>query len=86
MDAYEVLLSCVSKTGEGQTVYRVVSVLVDILSPPSQIEAIATSFQTVNLSWVPPDAIYDSSSLRFIIAYNEVSNSSENSTVVFTDP
>lgn len=85
MDAYEVLLNCISKNGEGETVSKIISILVDILSPPSQIEAVATSFQTVNLSWVPPNSD-DFSSLRFIIAYNEVSNSSENSTVVFTDP
>jgi len=84
LDVYEVLLNCVSESGEGESVYRIIAVKSDTLSPPSQIEAVATSLQTLNLSWVPPD-FDDPSSLLFIISYNPVSNFSQNSTTVFTD-
>lgn len=85
MDVYEVLLNCVSDSnGEGETVSTTIAIVVEILSPPSQIEAVATSLHTLNLSWVPPDFIDLSSSL-FIITYNPVSNSSQNSSTVFTD-
>jgi len=69
--------------GEGEPVTRTISI-VDILSPPSQIEAVATSFHTLNVSWVPSDLIDLSSSL-FIITYNPVSNFSHNSKTVFTN-
>jgi len=85
MDVYEVLLNCASENGgEGESVSRTIAVGSNILSPPSQIEAVATSLHTLNLSWTLPDSIDLSSSL-FIITYNPVSNSSQNSTTVFTD-
>lgn len=84
MDVYEVLLNCVSENGEGETVSKIISVVLDILSPPSQIEAVATSLHSLNLSWIPPDSA-DLSSLLFIITYNPVSNTSQNSTTIFTD-
>lgn len=84
MDVYEVLLNCVSNYGEGESVSKTIAIIVDILSPPSQIEAVATSLHSLNLSWVPPDSI-DLSSLLFIITYNPVSNFSQNSTTIFTD-
>lgn len=84
MDVYEVLLNCISENEEGVSVSRTIAVVLDILSPPSQIEAIATSLHTVNLSWVPPDNV-DASTLLFIITYNTVSNFSQNSTTISTD-
>jgi hypothetical protein len=81
---YEVLLNCVSNNRQGESVFRTIAVVLDILSPPSQIEAVATSFHSLNLSWVPPDSV-DLSSLLFIITYNSVSNYSQNSTTIFTD-
>lgn len=84
MDVYEVLLNCVSDIGEGVSVSRSISVFSDILSPPSQIEAVAISLHALNLSWVPPDSV-ELSSLMSIITYNPTFNFSENSTTVFTD-
>lgn len=84
MDVYEVLLNCVSENGEGESVLKTIAVVLEILSPPTQIEAVATSLHTLNLSWVPPDSV-DLSSLLFIITYHPVSNSSQNSTTVFTE-
>lgn len=84
MDVYEVLLNCISESGEGESVYRTIAVMSDMLSPPSQIEAVATSLQTLNLSWVSLDFV-DPSSLVFIINYQPVSNFSQNSTTVYTD-
>lgn len=84
LDVYEVLLNCISENGEGESISRTIAVALDILSPPSQIEAVATSLQTLNLSWVPSDSV-DPSSLIFIITYNPVSNFSQNSTTIFTD-
>lgn len=84
MDVYEVLLNCISENEEGESVSRTIAVVLDILSPPYQIEAIATSLHTANLSWVPPDNV-DASTLLFIITYNLVSNFSQNSTTISTD-
>lgn len=84
MDVYEVLLNCVSENGEGESVSKTIAVVLDILSPPSQIEAVATSLHTINLSWVPPDNI-DASTLLFIITYNPISNFTQNSTTISTD-
>lgn len=84
MDVYEVLLNCVSDIGEGKSVSRSISVVLDILSPPSQIEAIAISLHTLNLSWVPPDSV-ELSSLMSIITYYPIFNFSENSTTIITD-
>jgi len=84
LDIYEVLLNCISESGEGESVSRTIAVVLDILSPPTQIEAVATPFQTLNLSWVPPNSV-DPSSLLFIITYNLVSNFSQNSTTISTD-
>uniref|UniRef100_A0A2S2PYT6 Protogenin n=1 Tax=Sipha flava TaxID=143950 RepID=A0A2S2PYT6_9HEMI len=84
LEVYEVLLNCVSNNRQGESVFRTIAVVLDILSPPSQIEAVATSFHSLNLSWVPPDSV-DLSSLLFIITYNSVSNYSQNSTTIFTD-
>jgi len=84
LDIYEVLLNCISESGEGESISKTIAVASDILSPPSQIEAVATSLQTLNLSWVPSDSV-DPLSLIFIITYNPVSNFSQNSTTVFTD-
>lgn len=83
-DVYEVILNCVSQIGgEGESVAKTISV-VDILPPPSQIEAVASPLHTLNLSWIPPDSIDLSSSL-FIITYSPVSNYSQNLTTVYTD-
>lgn len=84
MDVYEVLLNCVSNIGEGTSVSRSIAVVLDILSPPSQIEAVATSLHTLNLSWVPPDFV-ELSSVLFIITYKPIFNFSENSTTVITN-
>ncbi|XP_050421746.1 protogenin B-like [Adelges cooleyi] len=84
MDVYEVLLNCVSDSGEGESVSTTISVLLEILSPPTQIEAIATSVFTLNLSWVPPSTD-DPTSLLYIISYSGLSNASQNSTTVTTD-
>jgi len=84
LDVYEVLLNCISESGEGESVYRTIAVMSDMLSPPSQIEAVATSLQTLNLSWVSLDFV-DPSSLVFIINYKPISNFSQNSTTVYTD-
>lgn len=84
MDVYEVLLNCISESGEGESVYKTIAVMSDMLSPPSQIEAVATSLQTLNLSWVSLDFV-DPSSLVYIINYHPVSNFSQNSTTVYTD-
>lgn len=86
MDVYEVLLNCVSENKEGESVTKTIAVLLEMFSPPSQIEAVATSLHTVNVSWVSPDSV-DQSSLVFIITYNPISNISQNvtSTTVFTE-
>lgn len=84
MDVYEVLLNCLSENGEGKSIFRTITVVLDMLSPPFQVEAVATSLHTLNLSWVPPDCD-DPMSLSFIIIYNLVSNFSQNSTTVLTD-
>lgn len=85
LDIYEVLLSCVFKGRHGESVSRTIAVDSEILSPPSQIEAVATSPHTLNLSWVSPTDISDLSSLQSIITYHPVSNFTQNSTTVFTD-
>ncbi|CAH1721858.1 unnamed protein product [Aphis gossypii] len=84
LDVYEVLLNCISESGEGKSAYRTIAVMSDMLSPPSQIEAVATSLQTLNLSWVSLDFV-DPSSLVFIINYKPISNFSQNSTTIYTD-
>lgn len=85
MDVYEVLLNCVSANEDGGSVFRTIAVVTDTLFPPSDIEAVANSLHTLRLSWVSPAAI-DTSSLVFYITYNSVSNYSQNSTTVITDP
>lgn len=86
MDVYEILLNCVSENREGKSVTRTIAVLLDMFSPPSQIEAVSTSLHTINVSWVPPESV-DLRSLLFIITYNPIYNISQNvtSTTVFTD-
>lgn len=85
LDIYEVLLNCEFKGRDGESVSRTIAVNLEILSPPSQIEAVATSPHTLNLSWVFPTDIEDPSSLMSIITYYPVSNFSKNSTTVYTD-
>lgn len=64
---------------------KTIAVVLDILFPPSQVDAVAISLHTLRLSWVPPDGI-DPSLLVYYITYNSVANSSQNFTTVSTDP
>ncbi|VVC40187.1 Hypothetical protein CINCED_3A025745 [Cinara cedri] len=85
MDVYEILLNCVNENKEGESITRIIAIHLNMFSPPSQIEAVATSLHTVNVSWVPPDS-EDLSSLLFIITYNLISNSeNDTSTTLFTE-
>lgn len=84
LEVYEVLLNCISNDAQGESVSRNIAIVLDLLSPPTQIEAVATSFHTLNLSWVPPDSV-DLSYLQFIITYNSVYNSSQNYSTIVTD-